>query len=177
VAEQAVAAGAGVVNDIGAGLLDRRMLDTVARLGTPYILMHMQGTPRTMQQAPKYADVVAEVVRFLGERVQAARMAGIADLVVDPGFGFGKTAAHNFTLLRELAAVKQLGLPVLAGLSRKRMINETLGTTPAEALNGTTVLNTLALQQGADILRVHDVREAVEALKLVRAFRGTPLER
>lgn len=172
VAAEAVEAGADLVNDISAGRLDPDMFTRVATLGVPYILMHMQGQPRTMQQAPHYRDVVAEVVRYLGERLLAARQAGIADLLVDPGFGFGKTTAHNYALLRGLPALKQLGVPVLVGLSRKRMINEVLGTTPAEALNGTTVLNTMALQQGAVVLRVHDVRPAVEAVKLLRTFHG-----
>ena len=170
VAAEAVKAGASLVNDIGAGALDEAMLETVAGLGVPYILMHMQGTPRTMQEAPCYGDVLAEVTAFLSSRMQAARRAGIADVVVDPGFGFGKTVDHNFSLLRGLPALKQLGVPVLAGLSRKSMINEVLGTTPGEALNGTTVVNTMALLGGADILRVHDVRPAVEAVKLVAAL-------
>jgi len=172
VASEAVAAGAGMVNDISSGSMDPEMLAHVATLGVPYVLMHMQGTPRTMQQAPAYRDVLAEVVQYLSERLHAAKRAGIADLVIDPGFGFGKTVAHNYTLLRGLPALKQLGVPLLAGLSRKRMINEVLGTTPEEALNGTTVLNTMALQHGADILRVHDVRQAVEAVKLFNASRG-----
>jgi dihydropteroate synthase len=172
VAAEAVAAGATMVNDIGAGLLDEAMLETVATLHVPYVIMHMQGTPRTMQKEPRYTDVVAEVVHFLSARARAAHQAGIADVIVDPGFGFGKDKAHNFTLLKGLPALRNLGLPVLAGLSRKRMINEVLGTTPATALNGTTVLNTIALMAGADILRVHDVKEAVEAVKLVNAMCG-----
>lgn len=169
VAKEAVAQGAGLVNDIGAGLLDADMLPTVAALGVPYIAMHMQGTPATMQHAPAYTDVVAEVTRFLSERLNAAHAAGIADVVLDPGFGFGKTVEHNFALLRGLGRIAALGAPVLVGLSRKRMINEVLGTRPEEALNGTTVLNTIALVNGAAILRVHDVKEAVEAVKLVAA--------
>lgn len=172
VAREAVQAGAALVNDIGAGLLDADMLPTVAALRVPYIAMHMQGTPATMQDAPTYADVAAEVTHFLSARLQAAHAAGIADVVLDPGLGFGKTTAHNFTLLRELPRVKALGAPVLIGLSRKRMINETLGIKAADALNGTTALNTIALLRGADILRVHDVREAVECVKLVQAFSG-----
>lgn len=170
IAEEAVGVGACMVNDITAGLMDPDMLATVARLRVPYVMMHMQGTPRTMQQAPAYRDVLAEVVKFLSERLLAARQAGIADVVIDPGFGFGKDRDHNFTLLKGLPAIKQLGVPLLAGLSRKRMINEVLGTRPAEALNGTTVLNTLALLNGADILRVHDVRPAMEAIKLLAAY-------
>lgn len=170
VAAEAVAAGASLVNDISAGLMDPGMLPAVARLHVPCVLMHMQGTPRTMQQAPAYTDVVAQVVRFLSERVQAARRAGIADVIVDPGFGFGKDLQHNAALLNGLEAIKQLGVPLLAGISRKRMVNEVLGTRPAEALNGTTVLNTLALLRGADILRVHDAREAMDAVRLLRAY-------
>jgi dihydropteroate synthase len=124
-----------------------------------------------MQQAPTYSDVAAEVTHFLSGRLKAARAAGIADVILDPGFGFGKTTAHNYTLMRELGRITALGAPVLVGVSRKRMINEVLGTTTSEALNGTTVLNTIALLGGASILRVHDVREAVEAVKLVGTFR------
>lgn len=170
VAHDAVLAGAGMVNDIGAGLLDETMLPTVARLGVPYIAMHMQGTPATMQAAPNYTDVAAEVTLFLSQRLNAAHHAGIADVILDPGFGFGKTTAHNFTLLKELLRIKNLGAPVLVGLSRKRMINEVLGTKPEDALNGTTVLNTIALLSGAGILRVHDVKEAVQCVRLVTAW-------
>ncbi len=169
VARRAVEAGAGLVNDIGAGLLDEDMLATVAALGVPYVLMHMQGTPATMQQAPNYSDVVAEVTHFLSERMAATHAAGIADVLIDPGFGFGKTTAHNHALLHGLGRITALEAPVVVGFSRKRMINEVLGITAAEALNGTTVLNTMALMQGAAILRVHDVREAVQAVKLVGA--------
>jgi len=172
VAREAVGAGAGMVNDIGAGLLDPEMLRTVATLNVPYIAMHMQGTPATMQQAPHYGDVAAEVTHFLSERLHACHAAGIADVLVDPGFGFGKTTGHNYALLRELPRMVALGAPVLVGVSRKRMINEVLGTSPAGALNGTTVLNTLALLGGAAVLRVHDVREAVQCVQLVQAFRS-----
>lgn len=171
VAAEAVAFGACLVNDVSAGLLDEAMLRTVAGLGVPYVAMHMQGSPATMQRAPAYTDVAAEVTLFLSGRLRAAHDAGIADVILDPGFGFGKTAGHNFTLLRELPRITALGAPVLAGLSRKRMINEVLGTAPADALNGTTVLNTIALMNGASMLRVHDVKEAVECAKLVRALR------
>lgn len=168
VARAAVQAGADLVNDIGAGLLDPAMLPTIAALGVPYIAMHMQGTPATMQRSPSYQDVLAEVTHFLSARLRAAHAAGIADVVLDPGFGFGKTTAHNHALLHGLGHLHALDAPVLVGVSRKRMINEVLGTNPAEALNGTTVLNTIALLKGAAILRVHDVREAVEAVALVR---------
>jgi dihydropteroate synthase len=161
-----------MVNDIGAGLLDEAMLDTVARLGVPFIAMHMQGRPATMQQAPHYTDVAAEVTRALSERSNACRAAGIADVILDPGFGFGKTTEHNYTLLRELPRIVALGAPVLVGLSRKRMINEILGIRSGDALNGTTVLNTIALLNGVSILRVHDVKEAVECVRLVNAMRG-----
>ncbi|MBK9195407.1 MAG: dihydropteroate synthase [Flavobacteriales bacterium] len=170
VARQAVAAGAGMVNDIGAGLRDEAMLTTVAQLGVPYIAMHMQGTPATMQNDPHYADVAAEVTLFLSGRLLAARQAGIADVILDPGFGFGKTTAHNYALLRELQRIQALGAPVLVGLSRKRMINEILGTAPDDALNGTTALNTIALLNGASILRVHDVKEAVQCVKLAEVY-------
>ena len=132
--------------------------------------MHMQGTPQTMQKAPHYSDVVAEVVHFLSSRARAAHQAGIADVITDPGFGFGKNKEHNLALLNGLEGIRNIGLPVLVGLSRKRMINDVLGTTPEQALNGTTVLNTIALLNGADILRVHDVKEAVETVQLVKAL-------
>lgn len=170
VAHDAVHAGARMVNDIGAGLPDEAMFPTVAALGVPYIAMHMQGTPGTMQKSPEYDDVAAEVTLFLSRRQNAAHNAGIADVILDPGFGFGKTTAHNYALLKELPRIKNLGAPLLVGLSRKRMINDVLGTKPDEALNGTTSLNTIALLNGADILRVHDVKEAAECLRLVSAW-------
>lgn len=171
VAQDAVGAGACMVNDISAGTLDAQMLSTVATLGVPYIAMHMQGTPRTMQADPQYVNIVSEVTHYLSERLNTAHAAGIADVIVDPGFGFGKTTAHNYALLRSLSHLRALGAPVLVGLSRKRMINEILGTKPEDALNGTTALNTIALISGASIVRVHDVREAVECVKLVAALR------
>ncbi|MBK8497284.1 MAG: dihydropteroate synthase [Flavobacteriales bacterium] len=170
IARDAVAAGAGMVNDISAGTLDSGMLAAVAKMGVPYVVMHMQGTPRTMQSDPRYADVAAEVTYHLSQRLNAARSAGIPDVVLDPGFGFGKTTAHNYELLNSLERITALGAPLLVGLSRKRMINEVLGTKPEVALNGTTVLNTIALFKGASILRVHDVREAVECVTLVEAL-------
>ncbi|HQW85765.1 MAG TPA: dihydropteroate synthase, partial [Flavobacteriales bacterium] len=170
VARAAVHAGAGLVNDIGAGLLDADMLPTVAALHVPYIAMHMQGTPATMQESAAYADVAGEVTHFLSGRLRACKDAGIPDVVIDPGFGFGKTTAHNYRLLHELPRIAALGAPVLVGLSRKRMVNEVLGIPASEALNGTTVLNTLALLGGAAILRVHDVREGMEVVKLLGRF-------
>lgn len=169
VAKAAAAAGAVIINDISAGTLDASMPDTVAALGLPYVLMHMQGTPENMQQAPGYANVVTAVFDSLNKSLHRLQRAGVKDIIIDPGFGFGKTAAHNFTLLRHLRYLKQLGKPILAGLSRKGTIYKTLGTDAAGALNGTTVLNTIALMNGADLLRVHDVKEAAEAVKLFTA--------
>jgi len=168
VAREAVHAGALVVNDISAGLLDEEMLSTVAGLKVPYILMHMQGMPATMQDAPTYTDVRGEVLYHLSLRMQAAHAAGIADVIIDPGFGFGKEVRHNYALLAGLASFTVLEVPLLVGLSRKRMICAPLGITANEALNGSTVLQTIALLKGASILRVHDVRPAVETITLVR---------
>ena len=168
VAEQAVAHGVSIVNDISAGTLDEDMIPTVARLGTPYIIMHMQGTPETMQDFPSYSNVVPEVKDQLAERIKTCRLSGINDIIIDPGFGFGKTNEHNFQLLKGLPLFKMLGCPILAGLSRKSMITNTLGIKNADALNGTMVLNTVALLNGANILRVHDVKEAKEAVTLLQ---------
>ena len=158
--------GVGIVNDISGGMLDKDMFATVAKLGIPYILMHMQGTPQTMQQAPHYDNVVKEVMVQLAEKVRRLHEREVNDVILDPGFGFGKTLEHNFELLAHLDAFDIFELPLLVGLSRKSMVYKTLDITPAEALNGTTVLHTLALSKGANILRVHDVKEAVEAIKL-----------
>lgn len=166
VARQAVAAGAHLINDISAGALAEHMYETVAALDVPYCLMHMQGTPGTMQRSPHYEDVVQEVLDFFIREVGKLRELGVVDIVIDPGFGFGKTLEHNYRLLKNMHVFRILDLPVLAGLSRKSMIYRLLETTPEEALNGTTALHMVALQQGAAILRVHDVREAVEAVRL-----------
>jgi dihydropteroate synthase len=174
VAKEAAAAGASIVNDISAGEMDAQMIPTVADLKVPYICMHMQGTPETMQQQPHYDDVVKEVLDYFIAKTDQCKKAGITDLIIDPGFGFGKTIEHNFSLLKNLSAFNLLGIPVLAGLSRKSTIYKTLHTTAAEALNGTTVLNTLALQNGASILRVHDVKEAKEAVILFEAYKKAP---
>lgn len=171
VAKAAVNAGASIINDISGGNLDAGMLQTVSQLDVPYICMHMQGTPETMQQAPMYEDVVKEVLDFFIAKIDACTKAGIKDVIIDPGFGFGKTIEHNFKLLKDLAVFNITNKPVLAGLSRKRTVYKTLGTTAAEALNGTTVLNTMALLNGASILRVHDVKQAVEAVKLFTAYK------
>ena len=165
--------GAAIINDISGGELDAEMFPTVARLGVPYILMHMQGTPQTMQDKPRYDDLLRDVFLYFARKVQQLRDLGQKDIILDPGFGFGKTLEDNYTLLahlEEFASVFQL--PVLVGVSRKSMITKLLGITPAEALNGTTVLNTLCLTKGAAILRVHDVRPAVEAVRLVQAMQA-----
>ncbi|HQZ43639.1 MAG TPA: dihydropteroate synthase, partial [Flavobacteriales bacterium] len=163
--------GASIMNDIGAGRLNEDMLTTVAVLDVPYVVMHMQGTPKDMQNEPLYSDVVEEVVLFLSQRINAAHKAGIADVIIDPGFGFGKTTVHNYALLNGLEQMVALGYPVLVGVSRKRMINEVLGISSGEALHGTSILNTIAIMNGAVILRVHDVKEAVQVIKLVAATR------
>jgi dihydropteroate synthase len=165
-AKEAVNAGASIVNDVSSGSFDKAMLATVGQLGVPYIAMHMQGTPKTMQLNPEYDDVVKEVVAYLRNICEDCEAAGIKDAIIDPGFGFGKTVAHNFSLLRELNKFSALGKPILAGLSRKSMICKPLKVNPEHALNGTTALNMVALQQGANILRVHDVKEAMEVVKL-----------
>jgi len=170
VAEQAIALGVGMVNDISAGLLDPQMFALIARHQVPYIMMHMRGTPQTMNQMTQYNDVVKEVLQYFSERVFEARQLGINDVIVDPGFGFAKTLEQNFTLLRELEHFQWLDLPVLVGVSRKSMIYKTLAISAAEALNGTTALNMLALTKGASILRVHDVKEAVECVRLWEAL-------
>lgn len=158
--------GANIINDISGGTMDAKMFEIIAQLKVPYILMHIQGTPQTMQQNPIYNDAVNEVIDFLAKRVQELRLMGVADIMVDPGFGFGKTIEHNFTLLKNLEKFKILDCPILVGISRKSMITKFLNITTNEALNGSTVLNTIALMKGAKILRVHDVKEAVEAVKL-----------
>ncbi|MCC6289317.1 MAG: dihydropteroate synthase [Chitinophagaceae bacterium] len=170
VAEEAVQAGASIINDISSGDMDEAMLDTVAMLNVPYICMHMQGTPDNMQKNPQYTDVTAQILDYLAQKADACRRVGINDIIIDPGFGFGKTIEHNFTLLRQLNAFKILNCPVLAGLSRKATVYKTLGTTAENALNGTTVLNTIALMNGADILRVHDVKAAAEAITLFQKY-------
>jgi len=168
VAKAAVEAGACIVNDISGGLIDTDMIPTVASLNVPYICMHMQGTPKTMQLNPVYENVTNEVLDFFIKRIAVCIEAGIKDVIVDVGFGFGKTIEHNFQLLNTLEVFKMLDKPLLAGVSRKGMVYKTLGITAAEALNGTTVLNTIALQKGATILRVHDVKEAKEAIDLLQ---------
>lgn len=172
VAAETVAAGIDMVNDISAGELDAAMLSTVASLKVPFIAMHMQGTPDTMQQNPTYENITREVVDYFIQKTAACKTAGIVDLILDPGFGFGKTINHNFQLLKSMEALQIFHVPILAGLSRKSTVWKTLKITPEEALNGTTVLNTIALTKGAAILRVHDVKEAMETITLFEAYRN-----
>ena len=168
VAKKAVENGVAVVNDISAGKLDEKMIETVAKLNVPYIMMHMKGNPQTMQSLANYEDVVKEMIYYFSERIQLARSFGMNDIIIDPGFGFAKTLEQNYEVLQKLELFSMIDLPLLAGISRKSMIYKTLENTPEEALNGTTVLNTIALQKGAKILRVHDVKEAVECVKLMQ---------
>lgn len=163
--------GVAIINDIAAGEMDAEMFRTVARLNVPYIMMHMQGTPQDMQQHPHYDNLLKEVFQYFARKVQQLRDLGVKDIILDPGFGFGKTVEHNYELLAHLEEFRVFELPLLAGVSRKSMIYRLLGNTPQEALNGTTVLDTICLLKGADILRVHDVREAVETVKIVEAMR------
>lgn len=166
VARECVLRGAAIINDISAGQLDDNMLHTVAELNVPYIIMHMRGTPQNMQSQTTYHDIIKELIFYFSERINLARGLGINDIIIDPGFGFSKTIQQNFTVLNALDQFEILNLPILAGLSRKSMIYKTLQSTVEEALNGTTVLNTIALHKGANILRVHDVQEAMECIKL-----------
>lgn len=174
VALAAVEAGASIVNDISAGNMDDAMIATVAQLKLPYVCMHMQGKPESMHKNPKYDDVAKEVLDFFISKIEHCKSAGIVDIIIDPGFGFGKTIEHNFSLLKKMEVLQMLDKPILAGLSRKSSIYKTLGTTAENALNGTTVLNTIALMNGACILRVHDVKEAAEAIKLFTAYKKAP---
>jgi dihydropteroate synthase len=174
VAETAVSAGVSIVNDITAGS-DPEMLRTVTRLGVPYIAMHMQGTPKTMQQDPQYENVVTEVFDYLKARMLDCRQAGINEVILDPGFGFGKTVSHNFQLLSGLGTFRALGKPILAGISRKSMVCKPIGVNPKNALNGSTALHMAALREGASILRVHDVREAMECIILHGEFGKLPV--
>jgi dihydropteroate synthase len=166
VARVCIENGAAIINDISAGNLDEKMLETIAKYQVPYVMMHMKGTPQTMQTLTHYDNVIKEMLFYFSERVATARSFGINDFIVDPGFGFAKTRDQNYEILRQLEVFHVLELPILAGVSRKSMIYKTLETTAAEALNGTTVLNTVALTKGAKLLRVHDVKEAVECVAL-----------
>lgn len=171
VAKQAVQAGATMVNDISGGTLDSKMLKTVGALGVPYVAMHMQGTPQNMQKNPTYEDVLVTLRHFFSTKIAAAHKAGIHDIILDPGFGFGKTLEHNYAILNHLKSLQIEGTPILIGVSRKSMIYKLLHIDVADALNGTTVLNTVALQHGAQILRVHDVKEAQQAVQLLEKLK------
>lgn len=167
VAQKCIEAGAAIINDISAGKLDSNMLTTIAKLQVPYIMMHMRGNPKTMQKLTDYDDLLKDISYYFSERIAAANASGINDVIIDPGFGFAKTLEQNFELLNKLELFNTIEKPLLVGISRKSMIYKPLKTSAKEALNGTSVLNTVALQKGASILRVHDVKEAIECIKLV----------
>lgn len=171
VAKQCIEAGASLINDISAGRLDEKMLGTVAALKVPYIMMHMRGNPKTMQQQTNYDDLIKDILFYFSKRIEKAKALGIIDLIIDPGFGFAKTLEQNYQLLNKLELLNITNLPILVGMSRKSMIYNTLDISAKNALNGTTVLNTIALQKGASVLRVHDVKEAMECIKLVEALK------
>lgn len=162
--------GVDMINDISAGEQDSQMYRTIADLDVPYIIMHMRGNPRTMQQAVHYNDIASDIISYFNQKIATLRQLGVKDIIIDPGFGFSKTCAQNFQLLERLECLNEIGLPLLVGLSRKSMIYKTLQIQPADGLNGTTVLNTIAIGKGAKILRVHDVRECVEAIRLIEEF-------
>ncbi|MBA3705675.1 MAG: dihydropteroate synthase [Bacteroidetes bacterium] len=166
IAEKAVNAGATIINDISGGTMDTEMFPAIARLQVPYVLMHMQGTPQTMQENPQYGNVTEEVLSFFNDRIGKLKALGFEKIILDPGFGFGKRLEHNYQLLRDLEKFQSFNYPILVGFSRKSMINKILNTKPENALNGTTILNTIALEKGATILRVHDVKEAKEVIKI-----------
>lgn len=172
VAAQTIDAGASLINDISAGRFDDQMMKTVAEHQVPYIMMHMKGTPQTMIHNNQYTDLLKDIIFYFSKKIEAARAAGINDLIIDPGFGFAKNIDQNFELLRKMALLENLDCPVLAGLSRKSTIYKSLNIKPEESLNGTTTLNTLALLNGANILRVHDVQEAVECVELCRRYKA-----
>lgn len=163
--------GAAMINDISAGNMDKQMFATIAQLGVPYIIMHMQGTPQDMQLAPHYDNLLKEVFYYFSEKISKLRDLGVKDIILDPGFGFGKTLEHNYQLMNHLEEFSTFELPLLVGISRKSMIYKLLGTSPEEALNGTTALNTISLLKGANILRVHDVKAAVEAVNIVEKMK------
>lgn len=171
VAKETINLGAALINDISGGNLDSKMYETVAKLKVPYILMHMAGTPKTMQNNPTYEDVTKDLIYFFSDKIDQLHRLNVSDIIIDVGFGFGKTIEHNFQLLRNMSLFQNLDKPILAGLSRKSMLYKTLDITSQEALNATTSANTIALLNGANILRVHDVKEAVEAVKLVNQLR------
>jgi len=170
VAKASIEAGVAIINDIAAGNLDDKMMETVAKYNVPYIMMHMKGNPKTMQSLANYEDIIKEMLFYFSKKVNEARSLGINDIIIDPGFGFAKTLEQNFEVMNKLELFQMIDLPLLSGISRKSMIYKTLGTTPQESLNGTTFLNTVSLMKGAKILRVHDVKEAVECVALFEAI-------
>ncbi len=170
-ASTAIEYGAHMINDISAGNFDPNMFKTIANLNVPYIIMHIKGTPETMQKNPVYDGLLEEVITYFSEKIEKLHQHGVIDIIIDPGFGFGKNLDHNYELLSKLEYLKILELPIMAGVSRKSMINKVLDIKPDEALNGTTVINTIALTKGVDILRVHDVKQAMEAISLVKRYR------
>jgi dihydropteroate synthase len=172
IARIAVDCGAQMINDISAGSFDSKMFQTITRLQVPYIIMHIQGTPANMQTKPVYKNVVKDVIKYLSEKVAVLKKLGVNDIIIDPGFGFGKTLEHNYELLNSLEYFTIFELPLMVGFSRKSMINKLLGTKPDDALNGTTALNTIALIKGANILRVHDVKEAMQAIRIVEKLKS-----
>lgn len=172
VAEQAIDSGAHIINDISAGQLDEKMFETIGRLQVPYIMMHMKGTPQNMQQQAHYENLIPEMGTYFSEKIEKLNRFGVQDIIIDPGFGFAKTLEHNYEILNRFEEFKSLEFPLLAGLSRKSMIYKLLGGTAADALNGTTAANTIALLKGAKILRVHDVKPAAEAIKIVQAMQA-----
>ena len=172
VAEKAIGAGANIINDISGGTMDVQMFTIVAKLQVPYILMHIQGTPQTMQKSPHYKNVVEDVFTFFDGTLKEFKNIGIEKVIIDPGFGFGKTVEHNYQLLKNLDRFQSLGNPILIGISRKSMVNKLLNINSKESINGTTILNTIALEKGVKILRVHDVKEAKEAVKIVEYLKG-----
>jgi len=171
VAESCVEVGANIINDVSGGTLDEKMLSCIASLKVPYVLMHIKGTPQNMQENPIYENVVDTIRIYFEEKINKLIQIGVKDIILDPGFGFGKTVDHNYEILNNLDNYKSFGLPLMVGISRKSMINKVINTSPETALNGTTVLNTIALQKGAHILRVHDVKEANETIKLVNKLK------
>jgi dihydropteroate synthase len=172
IAEESVRCGANIINDISGGTMDEKMFGTVARLQTPYVLMHIKGTPQTMQQDPVYGNVVNEVYDHLQVRLEELRSMGLKEVIIDPGFGFGKTVDHNFELMKNLGKFSELSCPVLVGISRKSIVNKLLNIKSKDSINGTSVLNTIAIQNGARIIRVHDVKEAKEVITILEKLKG-----
>ena len=174
IAEAAINEGASIINDISGGGMDEKMFEVIARHNVPYVLMHIQGIPETMQASPSYKNVTDDVMNYFSEKISLLHSLGVHGIIVDPGFGFGKTIEHNYALLNNLDLLRMFELPILCGLSRKSMIGKLLNISSADSLNGTTSLNTIALMKGANILRVHDVKEAVEVIKIVNSLQHSP---